>query len=84
MIKYTLLVDKKWYEKYSSSARTFGGKVVLTLNQREAKIITRKGDAEHRVGAIRYHMNADFVFPDLQRKYDLSIHPTIEVTELEV
>lgn len=46
MIKYIIKIGKDQYVKYTDTQRAFGGKTRLTDNVREAKMFTRKRDAD--------------------------------------
>ena len=46
MIKYIIKIGEDQYVKYTDTQRAFGGKTRLTGNIREAKMFTRKRDAD--------------------------------------
>lgn len=88
MRKWVVVINNKWYEKYTSTIRAFGGQIQLTENLREARLYTRKRDAEHRAYIIRYRINKNSRYKNLQReraekKYSIKKVLTARIKQIE-
>ena len=80
-MKYVICINE-WYEKYSSNVRCYGGRMQLTKDIREAKLVTRKKDAEYRVMTISYrYKQYDFDQETLAKKYGIKEPPKVYIKE---